>query len=472
MAKVATSVQSNAANKPGFTFTIPQPFAALLLDPNRAWILSAIILLIELFFGIFIIERVAYTEIDWIAYMQEVEGFLSGQFDYIELKGDTGPLVYPAGFVYLYSLLRLFTDNGTNIRRAQYFFLGFYLLFLAIVHRIYIRVASANQTNKQSIDRSNNLPRLPNYLLILLSLSKRIHSIFVLRLFNDGLSMLLLYLCVYLLIVGRLKAASFSFSLALSIKMNILLFAPGYLLILLMNQTVIQSIGHLIGMLLIQLFLAIPFLFVSPINYFTKAFEFSRVFFYKWTVNLKVLPEPIFLHQYTAIFLLICHFICLIYILNKYSRPVGGLIQIIQHGLIGLIPNQHGTLLNPSNNQSTIVDLSPHFIVSLLFVTNFIGIVFARSLHYQFYVWYFHSLPYLLSLTKASWPKSPRMDLHDCAVIFVNVALLAAIELCWNVYPSQSWSSLLLIVAHVTILVRVFASNGPEPQRIEANKAK
>ena len=37
------------------------------------------------------------TEIDWIAYMQEVEGAMGGQLDYAQLKGDTGPLVYPAG---------------------------------------------------------------------------------------------------------------------------------------------------------------------------------------------------------------------------------------------------------------------------------------------------------------------------------------------------------------------------------------
>lgn len=37
--------------------------------------------------------RPADTEIDWQAYMAEVEGFANGTLDYTQLKGDTGPLV-------------------------------------------------------------------------------------------------------------------------------------------------------------------------------------------------------------------------------------------------------------------------------------------------------------------------------------------------------------------------------------------
>ena len=37
-----------------------------------------------------------------------------------------------------------------------------------------------------------------------------------------------------------------------------------------------------------------------------------------------------------------------------------------------------------------------------LFTANLIGVALSRSLHYQFYVWYFHSLPYLLWCTPYS----------------------------------------------------------------------
>ncbi|CAB1326680.1 unnamed protein product [Coregonus sp. 'balchen'] len=33
------------------------------------------------------------TEIDWKAYMDEVEGVINGTYDYTQLKGGTGPLV-------------------------------------------------------------------------------------------------------------------------------------------------------------------------------------------------------------------------------------------------------------------------------------------------------------------------------------------------------------------------------------------
>ena len=69
--------------------------------------------------------------------MQEVEGFMNGTLNYYELKGDTGPLVYPAGFVYLYSLLYAVTNLGKNIRLGQYIFIAIYMVFILVVFAIY-----------------------------------------------------------------------------------------------------------------------------------------------------------------------------------------------------------------------------------------------------------------------------------------------------------------------------------------------
>lgn len=74
-----------------------------------------------------------------MAYMQEVSGYLRGETDYTKLRGDTGPLVYPAGFVYIYSTLYYATEFGENILRGQWIFMGLYLMTLIVVFSIYAK---------------------------------------------------------------------------------------------------------------------------------------------------------------------------------------------------------------------------------------------------------------------------------------------------------------------------------------------
>jgi alpha-1,3-mannosyltransferase len=40
-----------------------------------------------------------------------VDAFLYGQTDYTKIKGDTRPLVYPAGFLYVYSAVKFITGG-------------------------------------------------------------------------------------------------------------------------------------------------------------------------------------------------------------------------------------------------------------------------------------------------------------------------------------------------------------------------
>nr|XP_045626059.1 lethal(2)neighbour of Tid protein-like [Procambarus clarkii]XP_045626060.1 lethal(2)neighbour of Tid protein-like [Procambarus clarkii]XP_045626061.1 lethal(2)neighbour of Tid protein-like [Procambarus clarkii]XP_045626062.1 lethal(2)neighbour of Tid protein-like [Procambarus clarkii] len=186
----------------------------LIVDPKYFWLSAVVFLLAEIVLNMMIIQKVKYTEIDWIAYMQEVEGVVNGTWDYTKLRGDTGPLVYPAGFVYLFTGLYHLTNKGTNIRLAQYIFTVFYIITLMLVFRIF--------------HRSRKLP--PYMLVFVCCTSYRVHSIFVLRLFNDPVAIMLLYGAMNLFIDGYWTLGSFIYSLAVSIKMNILLFAPALLM--------------------------------------------------------------------------------------------------------------------------------------------------------------------------------------------------------------------------------------------------
>lgn len=60
---------------------------SLIFDPAQLWLVSFGILAAELVLNFIVVQRVNYTEIDWVAYMQEVEGFLNGTLDYSKLRG-------------------------------------------------------------------------------------------------------------------------------------------------------------------------------------------------------------------------------------------------------------------------------------------------------------------------------------------------------------------------------------------------
>jgi alpha-1,3-mannosyltransferase len=142
-----------------------------------------VILVSDLILNTLIIKAVSYTEIDWTAYVQEVECWLGGDNDYMNLKGDTGPLVYPAGYVYVFAALRWLTGTGRGadaIRIAQWTFLGISVATTFVVMFIYKHTKPG-----------------PPWIIVLLVLSKRVHSLYVLRLFNDCIAMLFAYVFVY-----------------------------------------------------------------------------------------------------------------------------------------------------------------------------------------------------------------------------------------------------------------------------------
>ncbi|CAH9117417.1 unnamed protein product [Cuscuta epithymum] len=197
-------------------------------------LLTAVALIVaESIFVSLIIAYVPYTKIDWDAYMSQVSGFLGGERNYENLKGDTGPLVYPAGFLYLYSAIQYVT--GGQVFLAQTLFGFLYILNLGITLSIYLK------TNV-----------VPWWALVLLSLSKRVHSIFVLRLFNDCLATTILHGALLSLIYQKWHLGLVIFSAAVSVKMNVLLYAPALLLIMMKAMSIDGVISALAGAALVQ----------------------------------------------------------------------------------------------------------------------------------------------------------------------------------------------------------------------------
>lgn len=395
-------------------------------DRSRFWYIFGFALLLDLILSLLIVRFVKYTEIDWIAYMQEVEGFLGGDMNYANLRGDTGPLVYPAGFVYLYSCLYYITSKGTNILLAQYIFVGFYLACTAAAGAV--------------LHKSRLVPTLG---VLLICASKRVHSIFMLRCFNDGIAQLLFLIAVLAFLSNRWNIGCTLYSLAVSVKMNILLAAPALLLLLWQRFGFLATIPRLFICAAIQLVLAAPFLVAYPREYLKGAFDFGRVFTYKWTVNLKFLPEHVFTSRPLALALLATQLLLLALFARRAYAHHGGVLGLIKG------PNTATTTTGdkkhtkqPSTPSPTPSQPSSARIVLLLSTSVLLGILCARSLHYQFYSWYFHLLPALLWF--APLPTWARL------------AIWVAIEAVWNVYPSRAGSALVLLGAHVMLVVGVW----------------
>jgi len=76
--------------------------------------------------------------------MQQVDIFLNGTRDYTKIEGSTGPLVYPAGHLYVYTALSYITDHGKEIRSAQYIFAVIYILNLVAVFRLYHKLKTVS----------------------------------------------------------------------------------------------------------------------------------------------------------------------------------------------------------------------------------------------------------------------------------------------------------------------------------------
>ncbi|KAF7720313.1 Dolichyl-P-Man:Man(5)GlcNAc(2)-PP-dolichol alpha-1,3-mannosyltransferase [Penicillium ucsense] len=354
-----------------------------------------------------IIWKIAYTEIDWTTYMQQISIYLAGERDYTAIKGSTGPLVYPAAHVYIYSLLHDLTDGGRDILMGQILFAGLYLATLIVVFACYRRV------------------QVPPYLYPLLVLSKRLHSIYMLRMFNDGIAALAMWLAIYLCMRQKWTAGIAIWSLGVGVKMTLVLLVPGIAVVTLLNLGRGRSIALGVMAILIQVLIAIPFIRENPLGYLSKAFELSRQFMFKWTVNWRFVGEETFLSKEFSLGLLVLHVSLLALASAVWVKPSGtNVVRFLQDSIQGRHPP---------------MSLSGSFIMTVLLSSLTIGMLCARSLHYQFFSYLAWATPFLL------W----RAGLNPVLIY----GLWAMQEWAWNVYPSTDLSSLGVVVL---LAVQVF----------------
>jgi len=190
----------------------------------------------------------------------------------------------------------------------------------------------------------------------------------------------------------------------------------------------------------------------DPVAYVKHAFNLGRGFKHHWSVNFKWVPcaklETVtdladcagpFSSTAFKVGLLALH-VCLLLCLAhfRWLKSRGGLFAFARN------PRLRGAFAAGDA-------------AKMLFAANFVGIACARSLHFQFCVWYANTLPLLLWSTALPLP--------------LRLAALIAVEIAWNPWggseTSSFGSSLLLTGAHALLLAALFF-----PAAADADAAK
>ncbi|CAL5871077.1 uncharacterized protein PFLUO_LOCUS5323 [Penicillium psychrofluorescens] len=408
---------------------LPDLLVDVLTNPRHTKWMAPLLLLGDAALCALVIWKISYTEIDWTTYMQQISLYISGERDYTLIKGSTGPLVYPAGHVYIYTLLYHLTDKGRDILTGQILFAGLYLATLVVVLGCY-RHSGA-----------------PPYLFPLLVLSKRLHSIFVLRLFNDGVAAFAMWLAIYLCQKRKWTAGVAVWSAGVAVKMTLVLLVPAMAVLTLLSLGLTRSVALGAMAVLIQVLFAVPFFQANPTGYLSRAFELSRQFLFKWTVNWRFVGEDTFLSKEFSLALLVLHVSLLAIFAATWVRPSG--TNNVFRWAQGLLQGRQQPII-----------LSKSFIMAVTLSSLAIGLLCARSLHYQFFAYLSWATPFLLWQT----------GLHP-VLVYVVWALQ---EWAWNVYPSSNASSAVVVLSLGVQVLGVWLNgpreadnSGPRKERIQ-----
>jgi len=227
-------------------------------------------------------------------------------------------------------------------------------------------------------------------------------------------------------------------SIALGYKMNVLMYIPAVLYITSLSRGTVAAILY-IGLIIgFQIVIAIPFLLEHKLEYFQTAFNMARGFGINQSKNFGWIYNTKFFHNaFFYIALLFLHVVLLLVILNKRWLP-----QLDKNKRFNMKAILEKLYIYPFKLWPKFVEQDPYLVAEVFFACNFIGIVFARSIQRQFFVWYWYSIPLLLQRSIQQ-----RKVSTDFAAL-----ILITLNFCYISYFQHNLSTLWVLGVHIWIL--------------------
>ena len=163
-----------------------------------------------------------------------------------------------------------------------------------------------------------------------------------------------------------------------------------------------------------------PFIMEDLQAYVTRAFDLGRQFMYKWTVNWRFVSEETFLSKSFSNCLLLANAVLVAgFLSTRWVKP--------SSDNFWQFARTYTRSIDEGKEKEISRKVTPRFLMTSILGAMVIGMLCARSLHYQFFAYLGWASPYIL------W----RSGLHP----FLVYALWAGQEWAWLTYPSTKVSS-------------------------------
>lgn len=182
-----------------------------------------------------------------------------------------------------------------------------------------------------------------------------------------------------------------------------------------------------------------PFLIRNPQGYLARAFEFSRQFLFKWTVNWRFVGEEIFLSKSFANYLTIGHITTL---------GLFAIVSWIPNVSIRLLFRRIFSPLPPVIERYINSQVTPKYVMTTILSSLIIGMLFARSLHYQFFAYIAWATPFLL------WRAGV-----DPLTTYAHFLIQESV---WDTFPSTNTSSMIVVAILAVQIVGILARTALE----------
>ena len=336
--------------------------------------LMVFMILIELTKGWLIILLDTPFGYDYVSFMEQAKLFIDGERNYTSIVGENGRAYYPASHLYTFSAFYELTGVLDQYKYGQILLLCTHLVMTFTTVKIY----------KECF---KDAPR-DWWLLAVWALNTKLVENSTRGLFAETFNVTLTYIGIYLFQKQQQFAGVIFIGLALTYKMNVLLYVPAVYYLSSLSRNIY------VGTIYLAIIAMMPFIFGAPflIDYrdeYTKiAFKFSRgfnvrasaIYFFLW-------PWKISSSIAFGAVLLSGQVFGLIYVL--FTRWLPLLDENKKFDFVKILKRFFRS--NPSYKEH-----HPYFVAEVFFVCNYIGTALSRTLHQQFICWFWYSIPIVL----------------------------------------------------------------------------